>query len=177
MWKFLAKTAAGVFLACVVGGIAIARHHGYDPKWKPIVIVAGLAVGFFILRVYFTVRKERDRLRRKQAIFVKAMQDLVDSMARLQWVDLSIFVTASQRAHQDEDSIAFLTGRGSANHHVLVQMVDLGMAKPQAMEQLGGSEFGIAQYALTPDGQGYLAELLDIVAKRRRFFGGLQAPA
>jgi hypothetical protein len=172
MWRIMFRWSAAVLCAAVAVGVASSLSRGWHIEWPAIVSIGGAVTGIFAIRCYLLLRRERARLLRRHVATIEAMQQLVDDMARLSAADMSIYLAAHQGANDD---VAFCTGGGSPNHHVLVQMADLGLASPVKMENLGAPphQLVLARYALTETGRAALGNLLEAVSKRRRFFAGL----
>jgi membrane protein implicated in regulation of membrane protease activity len=177
MWKMILPIAALVFLGCLaVCALASWWTTGWI-DWPPaIAISAGITV-FMTVRFYLMLRKLRMQKLQRLQVEQQAVQELVDDMARLSPADLSVYVAAQQQLVKQEDEISFCTAGGSPNHHVLVQMTDLGLAAPARMEGIGEGEkrFVVARYSLTARGRASLGNLLQIVGQRRRFFASQQA--
>jgi hypothetical protein len=178
MHRILAFSSAGVLAASLIGGIGLSRLGSGTVQWAPIFMIALAVTAVFAFRASLLLRKERTRQRRRLEVAANAMQELVDDMARLSLADLSIFIAAHQRG---DENVAFATTAGSPNHRVLVQMTDLGLTAPEAMERIGdeGASFVFARYRLTASGRASIGNVLDIVARRRRSFAshdGAPAP-
>lgn len=177
MWKLLAKSIAFIFVLCVTGGAAFSWWKTGAIDWVPVLVIAVGVTFVGAIRFYLLLRDERAKLLRRAQAERDAAQDLVDDMARLSPGDLSIYVSAHQQQTAHGDDILFCTSGGSPNHHVLVQMTDLGLTAPAAMESIGDGahRFVVARYKLTARGRASLGSLLAIVGKRRQFFASQQA--
>lgn len=171
MWTVLWKPALGVFVACLCGGVLLAAWHHEAVNWKFTLALSTIAAVLFTIRYALLLLKTKRQFEGRQKVFLAAVQELIDAMARLSPADISVFVMAARHPAASPDQLTVTTARGSANHHVLVQMADLGLVRPDLMRRLGPDrQSGIAQYALTPDGKERMAMLLDAAGKRRRFF-------
>lgn len=169
MWRHLTAWTLGVFIAAMVLLAVMMEFRGGRINWALASIISGLCSVLFAARAYADFARRRSRLRDLQMAFLDAMQELVDDMARLSPGDLSVYVAARQ---QTNVPVGIGTTAGSPNHHVLVQMADLGLARPVAMEPLGSGPNApvVTRYVMTPKGKAALGNILDIVVRRRRFF-------
>jgi hypothetical protein len=68
--------------------------------------------------------------------------------------------------------VGFATSSGSPNHHIFVQMADLGLTAPEEMTNLGEPchGFTFVRYRLTESGRASMGSLLEIAARSRRHF-------
>ena len=169
MWKLHLKLTAGVFLACIVAGVALFTARQQPVAWRPILIVSALSTAVFAVRSFFLLRRARAGALQKQVALRDAMQELVDDVARLSLADLSILTTILERG--DREAVC-MTSQGSSNHRVFVQMTDLGLMRPLQMDRIGEAPhaFVSVRYALTPSGFASLGSMLEIARRRRRHF-------
>ncbi len=177
MWKVVWKPTLGVFVAALFCGPLVAAYHHSTVNWKLTLIIAAMAAVGFAIRYSLLLRKTAKQFEGLRQVFHEATHELVDAMARLSPGDFSIYVSACNHPIDAPDQLIMTTARGSANHRVLVQMTDLGFARPHLMEQIGGGQFGLAQYALTLKGRRQLRMLVHAAAKRRQFLLGQQRAA
>ncbi len=177
MWKFLARSSAAVFGVCVVLMAIGMKWRTGHVEWGVVITIAILATGFFAARSYVPLRAERRRQFMRAARSQKrarlralgaAVNELIDSMARLSPGDLSLYHTILHSSSAG-DTARILTSQGSANHDVLVQMTDLKLATPEEFKTFGTAPnaFTSVRYALTPFGRSYLAKLMAEVLQLR----------
>ena len=185
MWKLLAKMSAVVFAASLVALSAIAAWRTGEVNWRIVFFLAFAATALFAIRAYFPlrdgarrlfIRREVRRRHERLRMLGAAVNELIQSMARLSPADLSLYFTLLEKTDEGETACV-VTSRGSPNHDVLVQMTDLRLARPEELKTLGSSvrPFTIARYALTPFGRSYLPKLMPDIMKVRHLLDSRNA--
>jgi hypothetical protein len=177
MPKLLAKASGGVFIVSLIALSGMMEWRSGHVQWAVVIAIATFASALFAVRAFFPLRAEarrwfiRNELRRRHyriRALGTAVNELIDSMARLSPGDLSLYHTILRKTEED-DTACIQTSQGSPNHHALVQMTDLKLATPQEFRTLGSPPhtFTTVRYALTPFGRSYIPKLLPDILKRR----------
>lgn len=186
MWKLLAQSTAAVFAVCVVVLAIMMKWRTGHVEWGVAFIIAGITAGLFAMRAYLPlraglrrhfIRTELARRRQRLRALGRAVNELIQSMARLSPGDLSVYQTILH-VPGDGATACVQTVQGSPNHHVLVQMADLKLATPEEFKTYGTppNAFTSVRYALTPFGRSYLPKLLSDAMKHRALLIGRGAP-
>jgi hypothetical protein len=171
MSKMNAQLSGAVFVLCSLVIAAIMLVRGQPLNWSAIFLVSFMVTLVVALRFRWLLRDAHAEHIRKWEPLRQAKQRLVDDMARLSPADLSIFLTVLQ-CNKPEDKAVCCTAAGSPNHRVFAQMTDLGLMELLASDTVGEPPVTatLVQYGFTPSGRASLDHLLEIVARRRRFF-------
>lgn len=177
MWMNAFKASAGFFVLCLAGVALYDKWRTGSVDWKVVLIaaIAGMVVGIVrYIRPYLRqlrplfFRTELARLRQRRRMTQAAVDELIASMVKLSPGDFSIYQTVLGISGPD-NAPGVLTSQGSPNHHVLVQMADLGITKPEQFNTIGEPPhtFTSVRYVVTPGGRNYIGKLLPYVMQLR----------
>ena len=187
VWKTLLITSGAVLSTCFIVVSGLMKWRAGHVEWTTAGFLALFGTAFFAIRAYFLLRAEarrrfiRAELRRRRErirALGAAVNELVQSMARLAPEDMSLFHSVLQTAGA-YDTPCIMTTQGSSIHEVLVQMTDLKLATPRKFETVGFAPhtFTSVGYELTSFGRSYLSKLMpDVVNLRSILMNGIAHP-